>query len=52
MLKVYAFFSENKTNGYTLSQFKKEWMELSDVDKEHLKSGIENGTFDYTAVSK
>jgi hypothetical protein len=47
MLEVYRFFSENKTNGYTLAQFRTEWAKLTPTDKEHLKEGIENGTFDY-----
>lgn len=47
MLKVFNFFSDNKTNGYTLTQFRKDWEQLSDQDKEDLKTGVENGTLTY-----
>lgn len=47
MLKVYQYFSDNKTNGYTLAAFKADWQRLTDKDKEHLKSGVEDETFDY-----
>ena len=47
MLKVFAYLSENKTNGYKLAQFKLDWQALSDKDKEDLKSGVENGSLNY-----
>lgn len=55
MLKVYAFLSDKHTaengkvvtNGYSISQFRKEWAELSDESKAQLKDGVENGTLTY-----
>lgn len=47
MLDVYAYFSDNKTNGYKLAQFKKDWQALSDKDKDDLKKGVQDGTFNY-----
>jgi hypothetical protein len=47
MTDVFAYFSDKKTNGFTLSQFAKEWRQLSEQDKEDLKSGVTDGTLNY-----
>lgn len=47
MLAVFAYFSENKTNGYKLAQFKLDWQALSDKDKDDLKKGVGNGSLNY-----
>lgn len=47
MLDVFNYFSDNKTNGYKIGQFRTDWKELTAQDKEDLKTGITNGTFDY-----
>lgn len=47
MLEVFRFFSDNKSNKYNIAQFRADWLKLTDKDKEDLKSGIENGSFDY-----
>lgn len=47
MLEVFKFFSDNKTNGYALATFRKEWTALNDKDKEDLRNGIKSGTLDY-----
>lgn len=47
MFEVFAFFSDNKTNDYRMAQFRTDWNALTDKDKENLKVGIGNGTFNY-----
>lgn len=47
MLAVYKFFSDNKTNGYKLTDFRAEWAQLADKDKEDLKTGVLDGSFNY-----
>jgi len=47
MVKVFEFLSDNKTNGYTLTMFKKDWQQLDDKSKVQLKAGVANGTLDY-----
>ena len=47
MLDVFNYFSENKTNGYKLAQFKADWAKLTDKDKLQLKIGIADGTLNY-----
>ena len=47
MLAVYMFFSDDKSNGYSLASFKADWQKLSDKDKDQLKTGVENGTLTY-----
>jgi hypothetical protein len=45
--EVYRFFSDNKSNGYTMSQFSAEWKQFSEAERDQIKVGIGNGTFDY-----
>jgi len=47
MLKVFHFFSDNKTNDYKIAAFRADWAALDDESKEQLKNGIENGTLTY-----
>lgn len=47
MLKVYDYFSDNRSNGYKLAEFKKDWGQLTDKDKNDLKAGVEDGTLNY-----
>lgn len=47
MIDVYNYFSDNKTNGYKLAEFRNDWKALTDQDKHDLKTGIQDGTFDY-----
>lgn len=42
--QVFDYF---KVPGYTLTDFKNDWQGLTDTDREHLKSGIGNGTETY-----
>ena len=41
MVDVMKFF------GIPIAQFRKEWAELTDKDKEQIKQGIEDGTLSY-----
>ncbi len=42
--KVWAFFKGAVPN---LTAFKNEWAELSEQDKQQIRTGIENGTLTY-----
>lgn len=33
--------------GMKIGEFRKEWAELTDQDKEHLKTGVADGTLTY-----
>lgn len=44
---VWAFFKDTYTGAGGLTQFRKEWEELSDVDKNQIRGGIESGTLTY-----
>lgn len=46
MLKVFKFLSDGYPE-YKMVHFRADWQKLTDEDKEQLKTGIENGTFDY-----
>lgn len=54
MIKVYEFFADKHmenskpvTNGYTTSQFRKEWAELDKLSQTQLIDGVKNGTLTY-----
>lgn len=47
MLAVFNYFSDNKSNGYKMTEFRAHWAELSAEDKAQLKAGIEDGTLNY-----
>lgn len=47
MVQVFQYFSEGKTNDYKMSAFRDDWNQLTDKDKEDLKSGIGDGTYNY-----
>jgi hypothetical protein len=46
MLKVFKFLSDGYPE-YKMAQFRTDWQELSDESKAQLKTGIEDGTFNY-----
>lgn len=46
MLAVFKFFAEGHPE-YKMVQFRKEWGELTDLDKTQLKDGIADGSLNY-----
>ncbi len=44
---VFAFFSDNKSNGYTMGQFSKEWKTLDEKQRKEIRTGIGNGSLTY-----
>jgi len=47
MVEVFNFLSDNKSNGYKLTDFRSEWVKLTDQDKVDLKKGVGDGTLNY-----
>ncbi len=47
MAEVFNYLSDNKQNGYTMSQFRDDWSKLTDQDKRDLRTGIGDGTLTY-----
>jgi len=52
--EVYNYFADVRiedgkkvNNGYTLSMFNRDWKALSELNKEHIKSGIGDGSLNY-----
>lgn len=46
MLAVFKFFSAGYPE-YKMTDFRKDWAELTDEDKTQLKAGIADGSFNY-----
>lgn len=45
--QIFTYFSDNKTNGYKLSTFKRHWDELDEVSRQQFRVGIGNGSLTY-----
>lgn len=45
--EVFAFFSENKTNSYSMGQFSKEWKLLNEQARNEIRRGIGDGSLTY-----
>lgn len=45
--EVPASLTEEQKKAYGIAAFRKDWEALSETDKESIKVGIGNGTFDY-----
>lgn len=45
--EVYLYFSDNKTNGYTLAGFQADWKALDETSKAQFRAGIGDKTFTY-----
>lgn len=44
---IYLYFSDNKTNGYTMTRFGADWKALDIESKNQIRDGIHNGTLTY-----
>lgn len=47
MSDIFKYFSDNKTNSYTMSDFRADWAKLTDQDKADLKQGLSDGSLNY-----
>lgn len=45
--KVWAFFKPVYAAVGGLTQFRKEWDELTEADREQIRTGVENGSLTY-----
>ena len=45
--EVFALFSDNKSNGYSMGQFSKDWKELDEKSRVQIRIGIGNGSLTY-----